>query len=97
MVSAVSLAIGSLLLSWSGHQALFASLLWFGLILVVLTIGIAAVAWWRRTHWRGEITPAAGLTLDDLRRHYQEGRITSEEYESLRKTVLNVVRTDTPK
>ena len=97
MMSDVSLGIGSVLLQWVSHQGLFQSLLWFGVLLVILTIGIAVVSWYRRMYWRGQDGGTEALTLDDLRRHYQQGRLTSEEYEALRKSVLGFSPTDQPK
>ena len=51
MMSGVSFHEESSVLAASSEQALFESLLWFGLLLGTVIIGIAFVAWWRRMCW----------------------------------------------
>lgn len=63
-----------------------------GILLVIVLIGAAAVMWTRR-RMRGDDgdiadVPVAGFTLGDLKRLHEAGKISSEEFEKARATVV---------
>ena len=63
-----------------------------GILLVIVLIGAAAVMWTRRRMHGddGDIAdvPAAGFTLGDLKRLHESGKISSEEFEKARSSVV---------
>ena len=96
MISAVAYS-GPLVLRTAPSTALFTSFLWFGLLLAVLGIGAAGVTALRRRLRQPGTESSSGLTIDDLRRHHRQGRLTSEEYENLKRAIISGSETDMPK
>ena len=72
-----------------GQDAVAESLLWFVALLVIVIAGAIVVVWIRRRLRAADESPAAlGLTLEELRRQRDEGRLTVAEYESLKEVVI---------
>jgi len=84
-------AIRLLAASPGGQDAVFQSILLFGGLLLVLALGVAVLAYARRRLREDRPASEDGLTLDELRGLRDSGRLTIDEYERLRKRVLERV------
>jgi|GEM_PF-4618021 len=71
-----------------GQIALFESLMLFGGLVLALVVGLVVVIYLRR-RLKAERADAAGaLTLEELRRWRDAGRITVQEFETLRRQAV---------
>jgi uncharacterized membrane protein len=78
--------------AWLGDVDPTPILIGVGIVLVIVFLGVMAVFWTRR-RMRGDDgdiadVPAAGFTIGDLKRLQQAGKISAEEYEKARNTVV---------
>jgi len=65
------------------------TLIVIGLLIVLVVIGGLIAAWLRRRYLEPDQPPAPGaLSLQDLRSLHAQGRLSDEEYESLRAAAL---------
>jgi hypothetical protein len=95
--STVESAVGSRLLVAAGRAdqaAAFESILWFSGLLLVLALAVLVVARIRKRFIRPDDSAGLGLTLDDLRRQRDQGRLTDAEYETLKAAVIDAMRDD---
>lgn len=63
-------------------------ILWSAVLIGLAIGGFALAAWARRRLQGTDDKPAEGFSLADLRRLHKEGRITTEEYERARSSLL---------
>lgn len=76
------------------QSAVFESLLWFGALVLALSVGMV-VGLWARKRYRGVLPESPlGLSLEDLRRQRDRGLLTPQEYESLRQTITRSYQAD---
>lgn len=76
------------LLSQGTDGAVFEGLLWFaGLVLVALLL-LPVLGWLKRRLRKPDESRGAGFTLDQLRDLQERGELTSEEYQTLRRKLL---------
>ena len=78
------------------QAAAFESILWFGGLLIVLLLSVLMVVRIRKRFRRSDSVPGIGLTLEDLRRQREGGRLTIAEYERLKTAVIEATRDGDP-
>lgn len=71
-----------------GQIALFESLMLFGGLMLVLALGLVVAIYLRRRLKANRADAAGTLTLDELRAWRDAGRITVEEFETLRRQAV---------
>jgi len=79
------------------QSAMFESLLWFGALILAVMGGLVGVLLVRRRlRDKGDVRLGLGLTLEDLRRARDEGRLTILEYEALKEVVIREAKSTSP-
>lgn len=76
----------------SDQATAFESVLWFGGLVVVLMLSALVIAYLRKWFARPDRVPGIGLTLEDLRRQRDRGRLTIAEYETLKAALLEAMQ-----
>lgn len=87
-------ALARLVAAVSPHEAI-GGVLWFAVLLGLVTAGGLALYWIRRKTHQTTTDSLVPFSLDDLRHLRESGHVTEEEYESLRQSVIRMVR-ETP-
>jgi hypothetical protein len=72
--------------------AAFAGLFWFAVLIAAVIGGGFVLAWYRKHVHRRNVDAIVPFTLDALRQMRADGRITEEEHEALRRSVIAAVR-----
>jgi hypothetical protein len=74
--------------------------LWSMVLLVLVIVAFALVAWARRRMLADKGSSASGFTLGELRRLHREGTLTDQEYERAKAGLLaaakSAAKTDPP-
>lgn len=70
-------------------------LLWSGVLLLLIVVLSAGVWYYRRRWLSSDDTSTAPWTLDDIRRLRDEGKLTPDEYQALRATMIGALKADT--
>jgi len=61
-------------------------------LVVILVVGMTALAWLRRWSRRNDEVSAAGFTTDSLRKLHKAGKISDEEYKKASSTVKQAMK-----
>jgi cytochrome c biogenesis protein ResB len=88
------LILGQIATRRDAESAVFDSLIWFAALIGLLVTALVAALWFRKWYQMGSAREPAGLTLDDLRRQRDQGRLTVGEYERLRLSVVKAMKKD---